>query len=111
MDDLNDFYSQIDLCIFNPITEEAFGRVLVESIIYNTPVIAHNISATKEIISNSNYLNTYNSIEEMQLRIIDYFDSPEKYPITELKANMKNKYDINKVIQFIQTHFESLINE
>lgn len=110
VNDLNDFYSKVDLCVFNSNWEEPFGRVLVESIIYHTPIIGKEVGSVKEIISGSDFNNTYSDATELVDCIDSFFKNPTAYPINKIKESMKSKYEIKSIIELIKSHFEEIID-
>ena len=100
--------SKYDLCIFPSQWEEPFGRVLVESLVAETPVIASNVGSVAEIINDPEKEWIFSSKEEMVDLILKIMDNPEIYPVKDKKNYVLEKYDLKKIIKQITETFENL---
>ena len=109
--DLAVFYSSIDLCVFPSTWDEPFGRVLVESIIHDTPIIARSVGSVKEILDDKSNLITFDTDEQLITQIENFEAIEKEYPLVKLKESMKARFDIATIVQKIQTEFERVNNE
>lgn len=66
--------------------EEGFGLVLLEAMSQMTPVYARNIAGAKDM---SNYVMTYDSIDQLKYKILEF----EALPDFEQNAILKRNYD------------------
>ena len=83
-DEMKCFYSEIDILVCGSLAE-AFGRVIIESMIRNIFVIARNTGGIAEIIENRKYGLLYNNEEEF-LACLDWFCNNKKR-VEEIKQN------------------------
>lgn len=77
---------------------ETFGRVTIESLLLNTPVIGTRSGNTKELLGNNErLLYTFGSAEELAARILALKDSKQVGLILEkLQANIRKRYSPDK---------------
>lgn len=107
--DIKTFYQKIDLCLFPSNWEEPFGRVLVESIIHNTPVLGRDVGSVKEIL-HDNGTRTFKDLNDLIEKVNFFYENPESYQLSNLKKQMESKFELNKVCHQIDTIFQSLVN-
>lgn len=90
------------LCIFPSQWDEPFGRVLVESIIAGTPVIARDIGSVKEIIDEHEKEWLFSDTDEMVQKIIYFYKNPQNYPIEKKQVHVKKHFSMDKVLKNIE---------
>jgi glycosyltransferase involved in cell wall biosynthesis len=87
VEDMEDYYSRLDVLICGS-RSEAFGRVVIESMLRGIFVIARNIGGVPEIIEHGKYGLLYNTDKEL-LNCIDWYYE-NKCKAQEIKQNAFN---------------------
>ncbi|RJR28764.1 glycosyltransferase family 1 protein [Candidatus Microgenomates bacterium] len=99
------YYSAADVTVVPSLNEEGFGRVIIESLACNTPVIATNKGATSEAMDNSvgSFINISkdNLVNELQ----KYADNNKKESNKKCINYARRKYS-SKNIQVILNSYE-----
>ncbi|MBK3517674.1 glycosyltransferase family 4 protein [Carboxylicivirga marina] len=94
-----DFLRMHDITIFPSLWNEPFGRVLVESVIAGTPVLAHNIGSTLEILNHKKeYI--FDNFSEIPTKIDKLIKN--EFDLTELYSYQKSKYSISTILNKIE---------
>jgi glycosyltransferase involved in cell wall biosynthesis len=96
------FLSKHDLCIFPSIEHESFGRVLVESLVSGTPVIANNIGSTSEILNDPSRDWIYNNQFELVEKIENFIANPHLYNLSARQKYVIENYNLNSIILMIE---------
>lgn len=93
VNDMSQFYSNIDIFVLPSIKPEPFGLVIIEAMQYEVPVIATNHGGPTEIINDgiNGYLVDYNKPDEMARKIEELMDNPDKRCIMGEKAREKEE--------------------
>ncbi|MCX6239080.1 MAG: glycosyltransferase [Bacteroidia bacterium] len=99
-----EYLSKYDLTIFSSILDESFGRVVVESILANTPVIASKMSSLKEILSDKECEWEYNNEEDLADLIVQFMNGKDYYLGIKKNVILK-KYNLNNIIPLMLIHF------
>ncbi|WP_185156039.1 glycosyltransferase, partial [Fulvivirga kasyanovii] len=96
------FFSRINLLVFPSIVNESFGRVIVESIMADTPVIARKVGATSEILDDPMEKWIFSTTQELVEKIKYYFKSPDSYNLNNKQRFMEENFAISKVLPKIE---------
>ncbi|UII33372.1 glycosyltransferase family 4 protein [Fulvivirga ulvae] len=97
------FFSRINLLVFPSIVNESFGRVMVESIMADTPVIARKVGATSEILDDPEEKWIFSTTQELVDKIKYYFEVPGSYNLNNKQIFMEENFSISKVLPKIET--------
>ncbi|MCD6220419.1 glycosyltransferase family 4 protein [Candidatus Calescamantes bacterium] len=105
------FYSSIE-ALFFPTRKESFGRVAVESLCCETPVVASNIGGVREIIENesSGFLFSQKNLVEGKDRlvyILRHREIKEKMG-KKGREEMKERFNIHKIISKIEDIYKNI---
>lgn len=106
VDDMDNFYSGLDIFVLPSIQPEPFGLVVIEAMRAGLPVIATNHGGPVEIISEGvdGYLVDYTSAEQMANRIMELLDDKEKreYMGKKGKEKERNLYSVTIMVDKIE---------
>lgn len=105
------YLSKFHLCIFPSLVDEAFGRIIVESISAGTPVICHNVGSVAEIMNDPEHEWIYNTSEELIHMILRLIENPSSYKLNDRYEHIKKNYDINNIAESINNHLLKTLNE
>lgn len=95
-----DHLAKYDLSVFTSILDESFGRVLVESIIAGTPVIASINGSTTEILNDTNKDWIYSNQKEFETKLTLFFDGMN-YDIQAKREYMLSHYNLKNIVTSI----------
>lgn len=110
VNDMSQFYSNIDIFVLPSIKPEPFGLVIIEAMQYEVPVIATNHGGPTEIINDGidGYLVDYNKPDEMARKIEELMGNSNKRCIMGKKA--KEKEESNFSVQSMVHNLEKIYN-
>jgi glycosyltransferase involved in cell wall biosynthesis len=101
VEDAIGFYHSIDVCVFPSLHGESAPRVLVESILCGTPVIAHDLAAVHDMLGPAAAAWVYGSTEELVARL-EAFAQGMPYPLLEIRQFMIDRFQLDGVVQRIE---------
>ncbi|WP_419955142.1 glycosyltransferase family 4 protein [Neobacillus niacini] len=108
------YYCAADLYINPELTIPAFGLVSIEAMARGTSVIATNHGATKEIIKDNNFLFTPGDSNDLEDKIIKFFNKPieERTIINERFLKSQNeRFTIKNMINQTLSLYKNAIKE
>jgi glycosyltransferase involved in cell wall biosynthesis len=110
--DLAELYQKARVTVICSLNEP-FGLVPIESMMYGTPVIAHNSGGPKETIRHSITGFLYNDEQELirYLKVILEADSSQYFQIQKNCLNEIAHYDITKGHLQLELILQQIINE
>lgn len=113
VNDMQDFYRNIDIFVLPSIQPEPFGLVVIEAMEYGLPVIATNHGGPTEIIDDGNdgFLVDFKDANEMASRIMELIRNPEERTTIGQRGKEK-KYQNFSVISMtkgIESVFEEAL--
>ncbi len=111
VNDPYNFFSKFDLSIFSSITNESFGRTIVESIVAGTPVLANNVGWVKSILDDQNKNWIYNNQEEFEEMIFKFNSNPQTYDLDSKKNYIYSNFDIKNIAIQIDKLFNNIQNK
>lgn len=97
--DLPSLYAATDLFIFTPDEQESFGRVYLEAMAANLPIIASDDPIRRDIIGKQGYYSRARNVEELSNRIKSIRERQVVY------SNI-SKYDLMSVAKLIEKEFD-----
>lgn len=112
VDDMNSFYSQIDIFVLPSIQPEPFGLVILEAMEYSIPVVATNHGGPVEIINNGidGYLVNYESCEQMANIIEKLVEDRElRLEIGINGKERRNYFSVDAMVKGVTSVFEELL--
>lgn len=113
INDMDSFYSHLDIFILPSIQPEPFGLVVIEAMEYGIPVVATNHGGPTEIIKDGidGYLVSYDNSIEMATRIIELItDENKRTTFGERGKKKKRKlFSISTMVRNIESVFEELL--
>ena len=105
VNNMDDFYENIDIFVLPSIQPEPFGLVVIEAMEKELPVVATNHGGPTEIIDNeiNGYLVDYRKSDEMSKRILELINDIELRKNMGEKAKKKRNsmFNIEKYIEDI----------
>lgn len=112
VNNMQDFYSGIDVFVLPSIQPEPFGLVVIEAMEYGLPVVATNHGGPTEIITEGvdGYLVDHNECNEMADRVLELIkDENKRRKMGE--AGMKKKHErfsVTSMVREIENVFEEV---
>lgn len=107
IDDMDRFYSSLDVFVLPSIQPEPFGLVVIEAMEYGLPVIATNHGGPTEIIEDGvdGYLVDYTDSGEMAQRLIELLKDEKlrRYMGVNGKRKKRSMFAIENMVQCIDT--------
>ena len=92
------FFEKIDVLLFPSLWNEPFGRVLVESILSNRPVIANDVGSVREILSEGAKSWIYSTTDELERTLRQFPSSWKEYPLDAMRESMVRRFDIREIV-------------
>lgn len=112
VNDMDDFYSKLDIFILPSIQPEPFGLVVIEAMDKALPVVATNHGGPTEIIENGvdGYLVNYTDSIEMSKVVLDLLNDEKQREKIGSKAKLKRDtiFTISNYVNQISNILESL---
>lgn len=112
-DDINKFFSEIDVFIL-PSLSEGLPLVLLEAGAAGLPVIASDISSNKEIIEHGKTGYLYNSgkPEELAEALVFMRENPDKAKVfgIALLAHVKKEFDVSLMVEKYEAVYKELLS-
>mgnify|MGYP005755453945 CR=1 FL=1 len=111
VNNMNDFYSGLDIFVLPSIQPEPFGLVIIEAMGFGIPVIATNHGGPTEIITDGveGYLVDYKSANQMAERLIELL-SDEKKRFKMGQNGIKRKRKSFSIVSMVNS-LEEIFNE
>jgi len=101
--DPEQFLSKHDLCVFPSQWDEPFGRVMVESLLAYTPVIASLRGSSREILNDPQGKWLFSDAPDLARKLVAFADDPEAYPLEEKYTYVRKRYDLKIVVPQIES--------
>jgi glycosyltransferase involved in cell wall biosynthesis len=110
IEDIKEVLQNIDILIHTAL-QEPFGRVILEAMLMQKPVVAYNIGGPKEIITNEEdgFLVEAGEYEKIADKCIELLNNPDK--CTNIGIQAKNKVVVNFSILDSVSKFETVLDE
>lgn len=113
VNNMQDFYSGIDIFVLPSIQPEPFGLVVIEAMEYGLPVVATNHGGPTEIITEGvdGYLVDYTKCDEMANRVLKLLED-ENMRKKMGEAGMKKKHErfsVTSMVSKIENVFEEVL--
>nr|WP_263324272.1 glycosyltransferase family 4 protein [Neobacillus sp. Marseille-Q6967] len=89
-----------DLTVVPSVWDEPFGRVIIESYMQGTPVIASNTGGITEVIINQDYTFKNKDIKELQEKVVKF----------SRLDNLKMNDEINNVYKYAEQFSDNIAN-
>ena len=111
VDDMTNFYKELDIFILPSIQPEPFGLVVIEAMSMGLPVVATNHGGPTEIIENGidGFLVDYRDSEDMSKVVLELIRDKNKRIDIGLKAKKKEK--LSSSIDSYVKNIEAIIDE
>lgn len=92
----------------HPTLVETFGVVVAEALLTGTPVVCSDITALKELISNSNGILCENTVDDWVLGLKRAINTLFNHK--QISEDVKNKYDTSNIGKFISEVYAEILN-
>lgn len=113
--ELNRFYSSIDVLLFPTLLEESLGLSPIEAMAFGVPVIASDIGAVSEYIQDgkNGFLIQPGSIEGLifAIKSIRNLSEPEYLSFALRARRTAAKYDENKIVRDYKSFMRKICND
>lgn len=109
--ELMDFYKKANLLVAPSLRFEAFGRIIIESFNYGTPVVGSNTGAYPELIKSgyNGFLFEAGNIGELRDILNNLIENPSELMRLEKGAfKSRNEYDIEKHIKRLEELYQRI---
>ena len=111
--DVGSIYSIMDVCVHTSIEPEPFGLVIIEAMANAVPVIASDLGAPKEIITDSvnGYLVNPESSEKLAERIISLLSDDELRNRIRSKGreHVRENYQVDKYARSVEKIYSEVL--
>lgn len=112
IDNMGEFYKQLDIFVLPSIQPEPFGLVVIEAMGYGIPVIATNHGGPVEIIDEGidGFLVDFRDAQEMANRIIELINNSERRECMGKMGKKKRKemFSIEVMVNSMEKVFEEI---
>ena len=113
--DVGSIYSIMDVCVHASIEPEPFGLVIIEAMANAVPVIASDLGAPKEIITDSvnGYLVNPESSEKLAERIISLLSDDELRNRIGSKGreHVRENYQVDKYARSVEKIYSEVLEK
>ena len=112
-EDISGIYSIMDICVHTSIEPEPFGLVIIEAMANGVPVIASDLGAPKEIITDgvNGYLVSPESSEKFAEKIIDLLSDVElrKKIGNRGREHVRQSYQVKKYARSVEKIYSEVL--
>lgn len=105
-----DFFKKIDMLVVPSLWDEPFGRVVIESFINKTPVLASNVGGISELMNTNKEFLFETSQNDLAHHIERVLLNPKVLESFSFDQNFLGKFSINETVQKYLEIFDSLLN-
>lgn len=109
--DLENFFESVDVMLFPSLWNEPFGRVLVESVMHNRPVIAHDVGSVREILGEAASPWIYTNLEDLKFVLRNFTHSWRDYPLETMQMSMRKKFGLRESVAHLSSILNSVLSE
>ena len=100
---IHDFFSQIDILIFPSLLEEGSPLVILEALVFDTPIIAAKTEAVVEILGEYPLLVNTIEVESIMEKIMYFYSGKiDRHYLTNLHREIYSKYPAKDSIEKIR---------
>jgi glycosyltransferase involved in cell wall biosynthesis len=115
LENLGSIYSIMDVCVHASIKPEPFGLVIIEAMANGVPVIASDLGAPKEIITDgaNGYLINPESTEKLAEMIVSLLTDEElkKKIGNKGREHVQDNYQVNKYARSVEKIYSELLEK
>lgn len=105
------FFNQIDVLIVPSLWNEPFGRVIIEAMLHNVPVLASNVGGIPELLKGNEPFLFEPNLGDLQSKIVNILSNPLMLSEFNFNSSFMNSFSIQKTIQNYIDIFENIQSE